>query len=512
MLGALKKLKMTGGSSLHTTGALLHTEAEEVGTWHYLVVDTEGIRPRKDACYNKDSKRSDCPRILEGTLHEINRIRRSGWTRWLGLASQEGWVFDISPKDNKVRMIEVEVLTGEWYYQVLEQRMPVLRQPSLQANWEIVTPGLPVVKPGESIKISERIRPVSGKGSFLRMADGSGYVLDFFNGRQLLQRSLGAGLTEDAGFFIGSDDDDVNDVAESLPDTAFIHNDLSSSRGYSHAATTPALLPCGIDVGAPELGEWTYVVLDAAGIRMRCSPTYDAGSKLPNKLAEGELIKIVERRSGNGTTFLRLQEPRGWVFDVQPGKVNRKLRMAEVKVEHGTWLYRISASKGVALRSRCSFAEDAKTREGPKKGALVTVTRRVRVGGTMFLRVDGSWIFDSKSGKRVAEGPIFLAACSERGASVRSLGGVNLRLSPTGEKWAWTQKLVVQGARVQVDKFGEVEEREWTHVFQTGGMDGWVPSESLELDGITKQSDGSSSNSPFTSTSPVWDALARAGA
>jgi len=236
------------------------------------------------------------------------------------------------------------------------------------------------------------------------------------------------------------------------------------------------------------------------------------GAKLPDKIVEGELVKAVERRIGNGTTFLRFDHPRGWAFDVQPGTQNKKQRMAEVNVEHGTWLYRVCASKGVALRSRCSFAEDAKIGKGPSRGALLTATRRVRIGGTTFLRVDGgAWIFDCKSGKRVAEGPIFLASFTDRGATIRPTGGVNLRTSPTLEMWSWTQRVLVQGARVQVNRFGEIEDREWAHVSQPGGMEGWVQAELLEIESVMKQSDASSSGSTCASSTQAWDALARAG-
>ena len=34
----------------------------------------------------------------------------------------------------------------------------------------------------------ERVRPIQMKGTFLRLADGRGWALDFLDGRQVLQR------------------------------------------------------------------------------------------------------------------------------------------------------------------------------------------------------------------------------------------------------------------------------------------------------------------------------------
>jgi len=44
--------------------------------------------------------------------------------------------------------------------------------------------------------------------------------------------------------------------------------------------------------------------------------------------------------------------------------------------------------------------------QGPWKGSLVTATQRVRVGDSTFLRIDGGWIFDTKQGRKMVDGPI----------------------------------------------------------------------------------------------------------
>lgn len=241
------------------------------------------------------------------------------------------------------------------------------------------------------------------------------------------------------------------------------------------------------ELGASEHGEWHYVVLDRSGLSLRKAPTYDRTAKLDgpsSRVEDGEIVKVVERIPGNGTTFLRLESPRGWAFDIQPG-AEKIQRLAEVSLEYGTWFYRVCAPRGIAVRSRCSFSDKSKVGKGPEAGAVLTVSKRVRVGATMFLKPkdEMGWVFDCKNGTQMVEGPLeaYVTEAELRG-SVRQSGGVDLLASPTAAKWASTKKMLVEGARVHVEVRCQAEGQSWCRVSQPGGMEGWVPTVALEFE------------------------------
>jgi len=455
-------------------------EKEEFGTWHYLVVDKAGIRPREESSYSKDSKRTDLHRIKEGTLVEISHRRRSGWTWWLELKSG-GWLFDVSPKDKEVRLVEVEVLTGEWQYQVGGEISPIFAKPSMHLAARQAMQTVRFLDPQEVVTVRERMRPVNGKGSFLRLADGRGFVLDFVRGRQALQRWQPEGPCSEATAASSGEPTPRGTSPRSPRRIAAARPPRAHAQGANGARE---------ELGEPEIGEWTYVVLDPKGVCLRGSATYDKAQKLPARVEEGELVKVIERRIGCGTTFLRLESPEGWGLDAQPGLINKRQRMMEVTVDYGTWFYRIVASDGIAMRSRCSFSADAKAGKGPSEGAIVTVTKRVQVGDTMFLRAKGEsgWIFDvNKNGRRVAEGPLDLEVLSDTTATVTAAGGIYLRSVPSTASTAATKMLLLEGARVQVEQRIRLDGMhgvsEWSFVTMKAGgrMEGWVSSAELDL-------------------------------
>jgi hypothetical protein len=454
MMKALKKLNNGyNGSSLlgsKLANSDIDIMEEETGEWHYLVVDSSGVRPREDACYTKDTKRTDLDRIKEGTVVKVDRRRRSGWTKWLSLTTGEGWLFDVSPKDKKVRMVEVEVAAGEWQYVVTQENVPVLSKPSLHLAALKSSKKAQVLEYKEVVSAREKVRPLNGKGSFLRLSDGRGWVQDFANGRQVLQR------WEVPRDNCGSSS--MNQPAEVV--------DITKQ-----------------ELCEPELGNWEYIVLDPKGICLRSSPTYDKSEKNQWRLEEGEIVHVVERRIGNGTTFLHI-ENQGWAFDTQPCSSKRRQRLAQVNVESGSWFYRVCATKGVAPRSRCTFSENCKVGQGPSEGALVEVCRRVKVGEATFLKLkegDG-WIFDVKSGKAVVEGPFDVEMPPDVTATVQGNAGIYLLSAPTQLHWAVTKKLLLPGARAQVTHICNIEGSRWARIRQpNGNMDGWVLYDSLHL-------------------------------
>eukprot|EP00913_Durusdinium_trenchii_P005727 g5343.t1 len=142
-----------------------------------------------------------------------------------------------------------------------------------------------------------------------------------------------------------------------------------------------------------EVGEWKYIVLDPKGVTLRSHPTYDKAAKLKDRLEEGEIVEILERRAGAETVFLRVETTegtRGWAFTTQPGP-GSFLRLLEVEVKSCNLYFQVL--KRSHLRRRCSFAEAAKVGRTVEKGQLLHVIRRLEVGGTTCLQIDsGEWL------------------------------------------------------------------------------------------------------------------------
>jgi len=423
---------------------------EEVGEWRYLIIDPRGVRPRAEANYSKDSKVA-C-RYPEGIVIEVDRRRKNGWTTFLRVkGSDDVWLFDVSPKDKKVRLVEVEVLTGDWEYEVCAfERVPVLPCPARTSkNGFKASTFLDVL---EVVHISKRVRPISGKGSFLKLADGRGWVLDFADGCRHLQPHTSQG------------DSELSEAS------------TSSSLSLSNCGDS-----CSME---SEVGSWEYVVLDSRGMSVRCKPTYDPKQKTSRRIHEGEIVVATERRFGDGMTFLKLDCPQGWVFDRQPGSKSR-VRMMEANVERGNWHYIVTAESGIALRTRCSFSDNTKCGKGPEKGALIEVSQRVQIGQTTFLQLkeSGRWIFDAKAGRKMLAGPVEVQVFgSDSMATVTASEGVNLSQSPTNQSWATTKMRLLQNAKVQVKKVVDAESVSWGLVAKPGSnMEGWLRLDDLCL-------------------------------
>lgn len=426
---------------------------EEVGEWKYLVVDTGGIRPREDASYSDDTKGRGADqrcRLQEGTIVSIDRRRSAGWTTWLGLASGDGWVFDVSPKDKRVRMVEAEVTSGEWVYVAGREIVPIISLPSPQQAFAAARAfrRKKFISPGQTITVVKKIRPVTMKTSFLMLADGIGWTVDHVEGRQVL-----------------------------------LHSGSPCSPAVAMAEDSAEIVP--------ELGSWSYIVVDPKGQTLRNEPSYNPKAKIAARLEDGDVVTVFERRPGDGTTFLRIASPSGWVFDCQPGSKGR-VRLTPVSLEHGEWFYSVSAQKGIALRSKCSFGDECRVGAGPLKGCLVQITERIKVGETTFLRIsNGHWIFDRKCGRQLAEGPLqYQRPGSSTMGTVQSHAGVTLLSSPTSQRWASTRLLLLPGSRVHVLALCEVEGLWWTHVSkgqqsaERGGsaMEGWLVSRQVQVD------------------------------
>lgn len=508
---------------------------EEVGHWWYLVIDPNGIRPREDASYGRGTKKGVGPgaadvRYSEGTLVCIYKRRTAGWSKWLSLENDGGWLFDVSPKDKKIRLLEVEVTTGNWMYECLAENMPLHAQKLLLRPVRGAHAATLCMR--ELVQIHEKVRPLNGKGAFLKLADGRGWVLDFVDGVQVLhqyQKPMSDLEAHSPSFARSTSDSPSNHSIRSISSGGYIaHNTTSSpehasagyNAGYSPSYAVGSSCPGSYSVGSsaasdaisraasqplpgfernpwePEHGRWEYVVVDTKGLSLRSKPNYDQAHKIPKRIEEGEVVVILERLASEGTTFLRLENPQGWCFDRQPGgRMPSRVRMAEVKVERGLFYYSVVADRGIALRARCSFSDLAKTGKGPLKGALVEVGERVRAGETTFLRLKdkSGWIFDERAGKIAVHGPIDMQVLpSYTMATVRTQsasfgncsGGVHLLSSPTNQKWAITKLFLLHNSKVQAIQRCEVEGACWVLVKKgEGGIEGWAPTEAIMLEG-----------------------------
>lgn len=455
----------SGLPSANTASAEDMEAEEEQGIWNYLVIDAHGMRPREIPNY-EGKKISKAHRHNEGQVITVKRRRKHGWTKWVYCEEAGGWLFDISPKkDRKVRMVEVECVKGDWTYEATSDVAAVMPgvSPLLVSRFAsgAAKPAC-CLKLGEVVQISDRVRPLTGKGSFLKLADGRGWVVDFMDGKQMMRRSTS------------------NPQGGSNENTPNITPPLSNSPSVTDVKP----------VETNEYGDWTYIIVDPKGLCPRNAPTYDKASKVDRRVEEGEIVRVSERRVAEGTTFLKISSPAGWIFDTQPGNKARA-RAVEVQLQRGSWLYRVVAEKGVALRSRCSFADSSKVGRGPEKGALLEVKERVRCGETTFLKISSGlqsgWVFDKKNRRNLVEeigqgmkeleleGQVIETACAAD-------NGVFLRAAPTMEKWAVTKKLLLANAVVLVSKSATLDNKEWLQVSMPGrGMEGWLLAEAVKL-------------------------------
>eukprot|EP00929_Paragymnodinium_shiwhaense_P121568 TRINITY_DN93842_c0_g1_i1.p1 TRINITY_DN93842_c0_g1~~TRINITY_DN93842_c0_g1_i1.p1 ORF type:complete len:556 (+),score=110.31 TRINITY_DN93842_c0_g1_i1:143-1810(+) len=501
-------------------------QGEEVGWWHYLVVDTSGIRPREDAAMDQKltGKRAK-PKLQPGAVVEVDRRRRAGWTQWLSCADGAGWVFDVSPKDRRVRMVEAALMAGEWSYKVVADQVPVLACPMLPSCSRSTSSSLRSLRKsqpnvsatlscGDIATVVERLRPLSGKGSFLRLADGRGWVLDFVNGSRTVHPVDDAAKANLMSAMGKSNTSSSSQGGDRTPMRATTTSKGSSGGGLgggllsqvlptSEKACSQAALTAFARSFAEE-GRWHYVVLEPRGITLRSSPSWDDSVKLKARIEEGELITVCERFGKDGAQFVRLddasmpagQSGGGWVFDRRP-EAGARLRLLEVHVEAGSWFYRVIDSKRPTLHRRCSLAASTRTSaNGPEKGALVTVSQRVQVGSAFFLKLSDfdAWLCDRRGSLASVEGPVEVQDMFGMGAVVSEPAGIYLRKAPTHEAWARTKLFILQGSTLNVThtvwlQTGDREER-WASVERLGssGMTGWVLADELHLADLMRDS------------------------
>lgn len=330
--------------------ALYHDEAEEEekGMWHYLVVDKDGCVPRRVASYDKSHVAEG--KYDDGVVVAVTKRIRRGWTYWLGLRDKAEWLFDVDPADKTLVMMEVNVHEGVQDV-VASQPLQILPRASLDATNKNVTP-IGNIEVGEAYKVVKRVSLVGGLETFIQISNGRGWVLEPL---QVHQDGFERGCWDYMAI------DPVVAVIPALPPQLSIGGIASTNSGL---------------LGSSEAG-----------------------------IEEGTVIQVSERVLTDRTRMLRT--PLGWACEnlFSQRKCKPRRVMMEIPVERGRFVYRVLVEKGVAIRSRCSFAENAKTGIGPLGGELVECNQRVRCGETTFLKMsDGrGWLFDVKNGKHILE-------------------------------------------------------------------------------------------------------------
>merc|ERR1712048_644644 len=117
-------------------------------------------------------------------------------------------------------------------------------------------------------------------------------------------------------------------------------------------------------------------------------------------------------------------------------------------------------------------------------GSLVAVVERVRIDDTTFLKTrdGGHWVFDSKKGNQMMQGPMNVEVL-EPGTMAWVTSEGNLSCSPTVQKWAVTKERLLERARVQVQLIFRQGAAQWAFVSKAGGsIEGWMPCEHLNFD------------------------------
>lgn len=336
---------------------------EELGSWHYLVVG-RSITTRKVPAYDATNKTGVV--YAEGTVLPVDQRIVCAWTRWLRVCDggdSEFWLFDISPKDCRLRAVEVLREEGPW---VVKAPAPLQTMPG--PLLELPKRGMPPISEGAALTVTERLRLVGRTMELLRLDDG-----------RWLQDLSGAtgGKTRQA----------------------------AEVGAWQYLALEGGLRPChraddiklsdGNQERAPVSGAESSARAEEA------SPSDRRGRSIP----EGCVLQVVERRPGADALLLRLSDG-SWVPDVVGSRHNARASLTEAEVEISPSSYVVVAARGIAIRGRPSFNEGAKIAEGPGCGETVACSESIRCGGTCFLKMANGrgWLFDvNRHGKRVMD-------------------------------------------------------------------------------------------------------------
>lgn len=167
---------------------------DEIGSWLYIVVDPKGLIPQDQPSYNKDGQ-SAFQKLRQGELVRVVERRPLAHSQTCLLRLLDGgWCVDIQAGGgSQNRMIEVMLEDHDGVYRVIAQKgIGIRNRPSFHLSSD---PEYGVDN-GEVIHTCQRL--VLGETTFLRLADGRGWVFDKKHGRQMLEGPLqeSANVTE----------------------------------------------------------------------------------------------------------------------------------------------------------------------------------------------------------------------------------------------------------------------------------------------------------------------------
>jgi hypothetical protein len=323
-------------------------DMEEAGSWTYLVVDARGITMRQAPAYDCSFKCED-RRLAEGQLVRADRRLVRGWTRWLRIKGSGEWVFDVSPKNAQVRLVEVVCEAGSWEYHATCST-PVLHAPSLvQAATRACSSA--ALLSGDVVTVTEHYRLVGRAATFLKLLGGRGWLY-----------YAGAGDGGDA----------KSRLVPPLP------------------APDKAL-----SIVAPS----DYIVIDPLGVDVwRIDRNSSVQGSPVRRLREGEVCACTERRCTEWGLMVRLSDGL-WAAEYVWRGGSFYQAMVNVAVERGGhWIYRVTG-QSVDLRAPSSFERTvAAAVDRPRQGDHVEIAERMTCGIMHFLKLaDGrGWIYDSR--------------------------------------------------------------------------------------------------------------------
>lgn len=326
---------------------------EEEGSWSYLVVEPLGVMHRQMPVY--DQGFSTKRRSTEGTILFIDRRFKHAWTTWLRIQCSGEWVFDVSPKDRQVLLIEVKYEHCTWQFPIAKQCTALVRPTFPSPRSPKSTATLKALQAGSSVTAIGLLEAVKQKVAWLELNNGQGWL-------------------------------NVADHFDTL-----IANGVSIHREHD-----------------TEFGLWDYMVIDPSGVQVFAEVAQPGGVfEVIDTLPEGTILSITERRVWERGRLLQMHVAGRWVQDqsVDRGGSVSRVSLMEVNIERGAWLYRVDARQGIGIRKRLSWAHSAKASErGPEHGEVVNICERINCGETTFLRLADKrgWIFNKKRGKDLA--------------------------------------------------------------------------------------------------------------
>lgn len=161
---------------------MLSLAPAEFGEWEYVVMDPKGITLRGTPTVSQSAKLK--VRVSEGELVKVVERRPAASATFLRLEKPAGWAVDC--RDKRVRMKQVVVESGNWFYRVCTPNGIALRSGCCFSDGSKIGAG---PREGALLVAEQRVQ-VDGT-SFLKLQDSTGWVFDQKGSRRVLEGPLG---------------------------------------------------------------------------------------------------------------------------------------------------------------------------------------------------------------------------------------------------------------------------------------------------------------------------------